>query len=112
MSRPARAQVDAGALRHNLQQDRLRAPRARVMAVVKAEGYGHGLAWVARTLSGNVDAFGVSSMEEGIQLREAGIVHPICLLEGFFSAAELPLLVKHRLAGAIHEEGQLKAVAQ
>lgn len=112
MSRPARAQVDAGALRHNLQQVRLRAPRARIMAVVKADGYGHGLAWVARTLSDNVDAFGVSSMEEGIQLREAGIALPICLLEGFFSADELPLLAKHDLAPAIHEDGQLKALAQ
>jgi len=112
MSRPARAQVDAGALRHNLQQVRLRAPRARIMAVVKADGYGHGLAWVARTLGDNVDAFGVASMEEGIQLREAGITHPICLLEGFFSADELPLLAKHKLAPAIHEEGQLKALAQ
>src|SRR3990172_8328275 len=105
MSRPARAQVDAGALRHNLQQVRLRAPRARIMAVVKADGYGHGMAWVARTLSGNVDAFGVSSMEEGIQLRDAGIAHPICLLEGFFSAAELPLLAKHRVPPGVHREG-------
>ncbi len=111
MSRPARAQVDAEALRHNLQQVRLRAPRARIMAVVKADGYGHGLAWVARTLSDNVDAFGVASMEEGIQLRAAGIAHPICLLEGFFSADELPLLAKHRLAPTIHEEGQIKALA-
>ena len=111
MSRPARAQVYAAALRHNLQQVRLRTPRARIMAVVKADGYGHGLAWVARTLSDNVDAFGVASMEEGIQLREAGITHPICLLEGFFSADELPLLAKHKLAPAVHEEGQLKALA-
>ena len=110
MSRPARAQVDAWALRHNLQQVRSRAPRARIMAVVKADGYGHGLAWVARTLSDNVDAFGVSSMEEGIQLREAGIAHPICLLEGFFSADELPFLAKHKLDPAIHEESQLKAL--
>jgi len=110
MSRPARAQVDAAALRHNLQQVRSRAPRTRIMAVVKADGYGHGLAWVARTLSDHVDAFGVSSMEEGIQLREAGIAHPICLLEGFFSADELPLLAKHKLDPAIHEEGQLKAL--
>lgn len=112
MSRPARALVDAGALQHNLRQVRLRASRSRVMAVVKADGYGHGLAWVARTLNGSVDAFGVSSMEEGIQLRETGVSRPICLLEGFFSADELPLLARHGLEPAIHHEGQLQALAQ
>ncbi len=111
MSRPARALVDAGALRHNLQQVRLRAPRARVMAVVKANAYGHGLVWTARALDRAVEAFGVSSMEEGIQLREAGITQPICLLEGFFTADELPLLAKHRLEPALHHESQLKVLA-
>ena len=112
MSRPARALVDAGALKHNLQQVRLRAPQARVMAVVKANAYGHGLAWVARVLNDAVDAFGVSSIEEGIQLREAGVTQPICLLEGFFTADELPLLAKHRLAPTIHHATQIKALAQ
>lgn len=112
MSRPARALVDAGALRHNLEQVRRRAPRARIMAVVKADGYGHGLSWVAQTLNGSVDAFGVSSMEEGMHLREVGITRPVCLLEGFFSADELPLLAKHRLEPAIHEDSQIRALAQ
>jgi alanine racemase len=112
MSRPAFARLDAGALRHNLQQVRKHAPHARVMAVVKANGYGHGLAWVARTLKDSVDAFGVASVEEGIQLREAGISEPVCLLEGFFSSDELPLLAKHRLAPAIHNENQLATLAQ
>jgi alanine racemase len=112
MSRPACALVDAAALKHNLQQVRQCAPRARVMAVVKANGYGHGLVWVARALNGDADAFGVSSAEEGIQLREAGISQPICLLEGFFMADELPLLSKHHLEPAIHQDEQLKVLAQ
>ena len=112
MSRPACALVDAAALKHNLQQVRRRAPRSRVMAVVKANGYGHGLVWVARALNGDADAFGVSSAEEGIQLREAGISQPICLLEGFFTADELPLLSKHHLEPAIHQDEQLKVLAQ
>ena len=81
------------------------------MAVVKANGYGHGLAWVARILN-DADAFGVSSMEEGIQLREAGVAQPICLLEGFFTPDELPLLARHRLEPAIHCDGQVKLLAQ
>lgn len=112
MSRPARALVDAGALRHNLQQARLRAPHARVMAVVKANGYGHGLTWVAKSLEADADAFGVSSVEEGAQLREAGITRPICLLEGFFTPDELALLAKYRLEPAIHHESQVKTLAQ
>lgn len=51
------------------------------MAVVKANAYGHGLKWVARSLADAVDGFGVSCAEEGIVLREAGIEHPICLFE-------------------------------
>ncbi|MBI3545889.1 MAG: alanine racemase [Gammaproteobacteria bacterium] len=111
MSRPARALLDTAALRHNLEQVRRRAPRARVMAVVKANAYGHGAPWVARTLS-TADAFGVSSMEEGVQLREAGIAQPISLFEGFFSADELPMLIKHRLAPVIHHASQLQNLAQ
>lgn len=112
MSRPACALVDAGALKHNLQQVRQRAPRARVMAVVKANGYGHGLVWVARALNGAADAFGVSSAEEGVQLRAAGVRQPICLLEGFFTVDELPLLSQHHLEPAIHQDEQLKVLTQ
>ena len=112
MSRPARALLDAGALRHNLQQVRLHARHSRVMAIVKADGYGHGLAWVARTLGDSADAFGVSSIEEGLQLREAGVTQPICLLEGFFTADELPLLSKQRLEPVIHHEAQLQVLTQ
>jgi alanine racemase len=111
MSRPARALLDAGALRHNLQQVRRHAPRARIMAVVKANGYGHGLAWVAQSLGESADAFGVSSIEEGVQLRLAGVTRPVCLLEGFFTADELPLLSKQRLEPVVHHEAQLKALA-
>jgi alanine racemase len=111
MSRPARARLDAGALRHNLQQVRRHAPQARIMAVVKANGYGHGLAWVAQTLGESADAFGVSSIEEGVQLRLAGVTRPVCLLEGFFTADELPLLSKQRLEPVVHHEAQLKTLA-
>lgn len=108
MSRPARAFLDARALRHNLERARQSAPNARIMAVVKANAYGHGLRWVARTLSGAIDAFGVSCAEEGVVLREADLAHPICLFEGFFGADELPLLARYRLEPAIHHEHQLE----
>lgn len=112
MSRPARVLLDAGALRHNLQQARLHAKQSRLMAIVKANAYGHGLAWVARTLGESTDAFGVSSIEEGQQLRAAGLTQPVCLLEGFFTADELPLLSKQHLEPVIHHDDQIKALAQ
>lgn len=107
MSRPARARLDAQALRHNLRQVRRHAPRSKVMAVVKANGYGHGLSWVAGTLT-DADAFGVASLEEGIALRVAGVTQPVCLLEGFFDADEPALCARHRLSPAIHHEGQVR----
>lgn len=76
------------------------------MAVVKANGYGHGLAWAANTLK-EADGFAVASTEEGMQLRLAGIVKPIMLLEGFFSADELPALQLRQLAPVLHNEQQL-----
>lgn len=106
MARPARARLDAQALHHNLQLVRRHAPKARVMAVVKANGYGHGLAWVANTLK-EADGFAVASTEEGMQLRLAGIVKPVMLLEGFFSADELPALQLRQLAPVLHSEQQL-----
>jgi alanine racemase len=107
MGRPARAFLDAQALRHNFQQVRARAPRAKVMAVVKANGYGHGLTWVAQTLK-EADAFGVASVEEGFQLRQAGIQQPIVLLEGFFQADELSTLSHYRLSPVVHDPEQLR----
>ncbi|GAC1331473.1 MAG: alanine racemase [Steroidobacteraceae bacterium] len=77
------ATVDAAALRHNLQIVRECAPRSRVMAVIKANAYGHGLVAVARALQ-SADAFAVARVDEGLTLRAAGIATPTVLLEGVF----------------------------
>jgi alanine racemase len=98
--------LDPGALGHNLQRVRATAPGRRVAAAVKADGYGHGLLWVARTL--NADAFAVAGIEEALILREAGISRPIMLLEGIFEAAELPLCAHHGLDIAIHHPEQVR----
>jgi len=65
VSRSAFATIHLGALRHNLERVRALAPHSRVMAVVKADGYGHGLERVARTLSG-ADAYGVAAIADGL----------------------------------------------
>ena len=87
MARPAQARLDLAALRHNVGVARALAPRARVMAVVKANAYGHGAVTIAGALQGEVDALAVACIEEALELRFAGIDTPILLLEGVFSAA-------------------------
>ena len=109
MTRPTRALIDIKALRANLQRVRACAPAARVLAVIKANGYGHGLIRSAEALH-EADAFGVACVEEGVVLREAGIAHPIVLLEGFFEAGELPEIARHRLSIVVHDERQLAAL--
>ena len=85
---------------------RVAAPGRRVAAAVKAEGYGHGLVRVARTL--DADAFAVAGIEEALTLREAGVTRPILLLEGVFEAAELPLCAHHGFEIAVHHPEQVR----
>ncbi len=109
VGRATRVSVDLGALRHNLEVARRAAPRSRVMAAIKANGYGHGLVRVARALAG-ADAFGVACINEALELRAAGIDRPICLLEGFFHADELPLVDDLELEIVLHHGTQLDAL--
>ncbi len=106
MSRLIRARIDTAALRANF--DRLRAIAAgrRVIAVVKANGYGHGAVTVARALE-SADAFGVARLEEGIELRAAGIRQPVLLLEGVVTREQLQEAAEHRLDLVVHELSQI-----
>lgn len=108
MSRPTEAIIDLSALRHNLRRVREIAPKQRVLAVVKADAYGHGAVQVADALGDEADAFAVACLEEAIELRDTGIQQPIVLLEGFFSKDELPLLSYYRLDCVIHNAQQIK----
>lgn len=111
MSRPARALINTAALKHNLNVVRQLAPDRRVMAVVKANGYGHDLLTTATALSG-ADEYGVASIDEALVLREAGITAPITALEGFFSATEIGLFQQHQIAAVIHSAWQVDALEQ
>lgn len=111
MTRPLRAFIDLHALRHNLGCVQRLSPHSRIMAIIKADGYGHGLQRVAAALH-PANAFGLASLEEALQLREVGIAHPLCLLEGFFEPAELHHLTRHRIATVIHNEEQLQVLEQ
>jgi alanine racemase len=102
-----RAVIDSHALRHNLSVIRSRASGARVVAVVKANAYGHGLAGTALAL-GDADALAVARLEEALALRAAGILARIVLLEGVFSPAELDEAVYERLDLVVHDASQIE----
>ncbi len=111
MSRATGAVIDLAALRHNLKRVRELAPHSRVMAVVKANAYGHGLALAAQALS-EADAFAVAGLEEAQVIRRAGLAHPIVLLEGVFGAEELEEAARWSCELVVHDAYQLKLIEQ
>ena len=112
MSRLTRARINLDALGHNVDLARSMAPASALMAVLKANAYGHGLLPVAHELAGRVDAYAVSCVEEALPLRQAGLDHRIVLLEGFFQANEIPVFAAHRFDAVIHQPWQIEALEQ
>jgi alanine racemase len=82
------------------------APGRRVIAVIKANAYGHGLLPAARALA-EADAFAVARLEEALALRDAGIQARILLLEGFRDAEELEAAFRHGLDAVVHQDWQV-----
>ena len=107
MSRPTVATIHIDALRHNLAQVRALAPRSRVLAVVKADGYGHGLERVAHALEG-ADAFGVAALSDAERLRAAGLSQRIVLLSGFDEPDDLSQLRRLSVDTVLHHDEQLR----
>lgn len=112
MSRLTRARINLDALGHNVAQARALAPQSALMAVLKANAYGHGLLPIAHELSNQVEAFAVSCLEEALPLRAAGLNHRIVLLEGFFQADEIPVFAAQRFDAVIHHPWQIEALEQ
>ena len=102
----AHAMLDMAALAHNLARLRERAPGSKIMAVIKANAYGHGAIAVARALA-TADAFAVARVDEGVALREAGIGQRIAVLQGFIGGDELALHARYDLEPVIHSEAQV-----
>lgn len=95
--RPTHVEVDLGVLTENLRLIRQAAGSARVMAVVKANAYGHGLVEVARHMEKcGADYLGVALLEEGLALRKAGVTLPV-LVFGGIPAAQMPAMLRHGL---------------
>ena len=100
------ATIDDAALRNNLGVVRRLAPRSRVLAVVKADAYGHGMVETAKTLA-TADGFGVARLGEALTLRAAAIQHRIVVLEGVLDADALGEAARHELDLVVHSFEQI-----
>ena len=107
MSRATFATIHLAALRENLRRVRQLAPHSRIMAVVKADGYGHGLERVAHALA-SADAFGVATLDDAQRLRAAGLSNRIVLLEGFDEPSDLAEMRRLRLESIVHHSSQIE----
>lgn len=105
--RPILATIHQTALTHNLHVVRTHAPHAKIMAVIKANGYGHGLINVANALN-QADGFAVLGINEAVTLRQAGFAQTLLLLEGVFNAEELTVAAIHHLDLVIHALPQVE----
>ncbi|MDX1454005.1 MAG: alanine racemase [Gammaproteobacteria bacterium] len=106
MTRATSAVIDLDALRHNFQVLSQRADGARVMAVVKANAYGHGLEAVVRALP-EAELFAVASLDEARRIRAAGVDTPVLLLEGAFAPEEISLAAEAGFELVVHTQRQL-----
>ncbi len=107
--RPTVCFIDHDALRWNLRQIRAKVgANVKILSMVKANAYGHGAAAIAQTLSATGgDAFGVATLEEGIELRQAEIREPILVLAGAYED-QLEQFFAYALIPVAHELRQLK----
>jgi alanine racemase len=108
MSRTATCTVDPGALRHNLACARRAAPHSRVIAVIKADGYGHGALHVARTLAADADRFAVARLDEALALRAGGVTRPLLLLAGALEPADVATAAAQELELVVHSAWQVE----
>jgi alanine racemase len=107
MTPTAYAVLNTEAVKHNVSVVRHHAPGAKIMAVIKANGYGHGLQRIAEVLT-DVDAFAVARGDEGVRLRKAGFTQPVTVLEGFRNGEELGAFLQHGLDTVVHSFEQLE----
>lgn len=108
--KPATAKISSVALKHNIKTIKQKAPQSKIIAVVKANAYGHGVVFVSSALEDMVDCFGVARLEEALSLRSHGITKPILLLEGFFAEKDLPIIAVNNIQTMVHNPEQLTAL--
>ncbi|MDT8310623.1 MAG: alanine racemase [Methylophaga sp.] len=102
MSLYPRAEISLDAIQHNLACVRRLAPYSKIMSVIKADAYGHGIKAIAAALADS-DAFAVARLKEGIALRALGFQLPIVLLEGVHSLTDMETAARYQLTPVIHQ---------
>ena len=107
MSRDVVATICLSSLQHNAKVVKRLAPSASIMAMVKSNGYGHGIEPVAHALQSFVSAFGVATIDEALSIRKQGIVNPILLTQGVGHVTELDIVNEHQLSIVVHHQHQL-----
>ncbi len=107
MKRAAFARINLAHLKSNLAVIRKLVNQSKIMAVVKADAYGHGMLKVCNSLSG-ADAFAVTNVNEALELRGNGIQQPIVALLGFSSTDDLFHAIEHDVHVVLHDKEQLK----
>ena len=106
------ANIDLDAIYENVvNAKKLTKPGTKLMAIIKADAYGHGAVEVARTLDDVADAYGVAILEEGIELRQAGIDKPVLIL-GYTPKALYPAMIKHDIATAVFTWKMAQEISQ
>lgn len=99
--------IDLPALRHNFQRVKSLSGGRSVLAMLKANAYGHSIENIAKALP-QADAFGVASLAEAIQIRAAGVSQPIVLMQGVLDQDELDQALLHRFDLVIHQPSQIE----
>jgi alanine racemase len=107
MPRATVAKIDLDALRDNYRKAAALAGGAKAMAVIKADGYGHGIRDVAQALEGVAPKFAVACIEEALAIRAAGVTTPVALLQGPHSEQDMATSARENFEPVIHSEHQL-----
>lgn len=110
-TRTAQISIDAGAFRHNLQRVKAFSPHSKVIAVIKANAYGHGVLAAATALA-EADAFALATPSEAMLLRQSGVSRPLLVLQGFSTIEELKMLAELEIQPVIHHSGQIDVLEQ
>lgn len=106
------AEISLDAICNNINETKeVISPETKIMAVIKADAYGHGAVPIAKVLQNKVDAFGIATVEEGLELRRAGIKNPILIL-GYAQPQLYPLLVEYNIMAAVFRYDMAKALSE
>nr|WP_217487641.1 alanine racemase [Acinetobacter oleivorans] len=105
--RQATVYIDRNALQYNLNRVKQLAANSKIVSMVKANAYGHGIKDCLAALNAS-DAFGVACLQEGLEIRELGFQQPVTLIEGVFSEDEMPIAIEQKFECVIHHQQQFE----